>query len=90
MRSWTRTGYDIPARWDGVWLGREILPASSPPGWKWKIRRRGGDGKSQNWVGFLGDCVKFVEKNDQIGEQSENHNLRWGPPDSADGSVLKS
>ena len=34
VRGGTQTGYDIPARWDGVWLGWEILPpppSSSPP-----------------------------------------------------------
>ena len=32
VRGWTRTGYVIPARWDGVWLGWEILPPPlSPP-----------------------------------------------------------
>ena len=50
----------------------------------------GGDGKSQNRVGFLGNRVKIVEKNVQIGDKSENRNLRWGIPDSADRSVLKS
>ena len=50
----------------------------------------GGNGKSRNRVGFLGNRVKIVEKIVQIGEKSENRNLRWGIPDSADRSVLKS
>ena len=53
----------------------------------------GGGGakwKSQDRVGFLGNRVKIVEKIVQIGEKSENRNLRWGIPDSADRSVLKS
>ena len=50
----------------------------------------GGKWKSQDRVGFLGNRVKIVEKIIQIGEQSENRNLRWGIPDSADRSVLKS
>ena len=68
-------------------------------GWDGKFFRRrrrrpgeagGQNGKSQNRVGFLGNRVKIVEKIDQIGEKSENRNLRWGIPDSADRSVLKS
>ena len=39
---------------------------------------------------FSWKSVKIVEKNVQIGEKSENRNLRWGIPDSADRSVLKS
>ena len=31
VRGWTRTGCDIPAWWDGVWLGREVLPLLPPP-----------------------------------------------------------
>ena len=50
----------------------------------------GQNGKSQSRVDFLGNRVNIVEKIDQIGENSEHQNLRWGIPDSADRSVLKS
>ena len=53
-------------------------------------RGGGSKWKSQDRVGFLGNRVKIVGKIVQIGENSENRNLRWGIPDSADRSVLKS
>ena len=57
VRGWTRTEYDIPARWDGVWLGREILPhpaaavAVAPPQTKKKMCFLGN--------GFLHERVEY-------------------------------
>ena len=68
--------------WDGKFFRRRR---------RRRRRRRGGQNwKSQNRVDFLGNRVKIVEIVAQIGEKSENRNLRWGIPDSADRSVLKS
>ena len=58
-----------------------VVVAGGGGGAKWKSRNR---------VGFLRHRVKIVEKIVQIGEKSENRNLRWGILDSADRSVLKS
>ena len=45
-------------------------------------------GLSQNQVVFLENRVKNVEITGNYGEQIEKVKLRWGPPDSADGSGL--
>ncbi len=70
--------------WDGKFFRRR----------RRRRRRPGGGDKMEitksGWSSWKSGEKRGEKKNIKIGEKSENRNLRWGPLDSADGSVLKS